>query len=160
MNAISPTIGSIINGILVSNDNRLPKSNKAVEDKDKTMDDRGSKLAQEDQKKELINLAFLLNLLDGVLETPGRILIITSNFPDKLDKALVRPGRIDVRIKFDYATTTMIKDMLKHFYELSDKAASSILVPEELNMKYSPARIIEAFCNNYNNIQAAIKSLE
>ena len=160
MNAISPTIGSIINGILVSNDNRLPKSNKAVEDKDKTMDDRGSKLAQEDQKKELINLAFLLNLLDGVLETPGRILIITSNFPDKLDKALVRPCRIDVRIKFDYATTTMIKDMLKHFYELSDKAASSILVPEELNMKYSPARIIEAFCNNYNNIQAAIKSLE
>jgi SpoVK/Ycf46/Vps4 family AAA+-type ATPase len=100
-----------------------------------------------------------LNLLDGVLETPGRILIITSNYPDKLDKALVRPGRIDVRIKFDYATTTMIKDMLKHFYELSDKSAYKIIIPDDLNMKYSPARIIEAFCNNYNDVDAAINSL-
>jgi SpoVK/Ycf46/Vps4 family AAA+-type ATPase len=161
MNAVSPVIGSIINGILVANNDRLPKSKKDVEDKDngKGIDERGAKLVQEDQKKELISLAFLLNLLDGVLETPGRILIITSNYPDKLDKALVRPGRIDVRIKFDYATTTMIKDMLKHFYELSDKAADKIIIPDELNMKYSPARIIEAFCNNYNNYEAAIKSL-
>lgn len=157
MNAISPIIGSIVNDIIVSNEARLPKIAKT--DDSKVNEERGVKLAQEDQKKELINLAFLLNLLDGVLETPGRILIITSNYPDKLDKALVRPGRIDVRIKFDYATTTMIKDMMKHFYELSDNEVAKINIPVELDMKYSPASIIEAFCNNYNDVQASIKSL-
>ena len=40
-----------------------------------------------------LNLSILLNILDGILEQPGRILFMTSNFPDKLDKALVRPGR-------------------------------------------------------------------
>lgn len=159
MGAITPSVGNCINVIIQKNETRLPKilidSNEI-----KPNDERGVKLAQEDQKKELINLSFLLNLLDGVLETPGRILIITSNYPEKLDKALVRPGRIDVRIKFDYATVNMIKDMLKHFYELDDKKAASIKIPDELNLKYSPARVIEAFCNNYNDYNAAIKSLE
>lgn len=41
-----------------------------------------------------LTLSHLLNILDGLLETPGRILIITSNHPEKLDEALVRPGTI------------------------------------------------------------------
>jgi hypothetical protein len=161
MGAISPSVGNCINAIIQQNEARLPKILKETNtNESKPNDERGVKLAQEDQKKELINLAFLLNLLDGVLETPGRILIITSNYPEKLDKALVRPGRIDVRIKFDYATVNMIKDMLKHFYDLDDKKVASIKIPDEFNLKYSPARVIEAFCNNYNDVNAAIKSLE
>lgn len=161
MGAISPSVGNCINAIIQQNEARLPKILKETNSNEsKPNDERGVKLAQEDQKKELINLAFLLNLLDGVLETPGRILIITSNYPEKLDKALVRPGRIDVRIKFDYATVNMIKDMLKHFYDLDDKKVASIKIPDEFNLKYSPARVIEAFCNNYNDVNAAIKSLE
>jgi ATP-dependent 26S proteasome regulatory subunit len=162
MGAISPSVCNCINAIIQQNEARLPKILKDTNtnsNESKPNDERGVKLAQEDQKKELINLAFLLNLLDGVLETPGRILIITSNYPEKLDKALVRPGRIDVRIKFDYATVNMIKDMMKHFYGLDDKKAASINIPDELNLKYSPARVIEVFCNNYNDVKAAIKSL-
>ena len=45
-----------------------------------------------------LNLAGLLNVLDGVVDTPERILIMTSNHPEKLDPALVRPGRIDKTI--------------------------------------------------------------
>jgi hypothetical protein len=37
----------------------------------------------------------LLNVLDGVVDTPGRIVVMTSNHPDKLDPALIRPGRIN-----------------------------------------------------------------
>ncbi|KAI2641287.1 P-loop containing nucleoside triphosphate hydrolase protein [Xylaria nigripes] len=40
----------------------------------------------------------LLNVLDGVASQEGRVVIMTSNFPEKLDEALVRPGRIDVRV--------------------------------------------------------------
>ena len=41
-----------------------------------------------------LSLAGLLNVLDGVVDSPGRIVIMTSNHPEKLDPALVRPGRI------------------------------------------------------------------
>ena len=35
-------------------------------------------------------------MLDGVVDSPGRILIMTSNHPEKLDPALIRPGRVDI----------------------------------------------------------------
>ncbi len=45
---------------------------------------------------ETLTLSGLLNAIDGVGARDNRILIITTNHPDKLDKALIRPGRIDV----------------------------------------------------------------
>jgi hypothetical protein len=39
-----------------------------------------------------LNLAGLLNVLDGVVDSPGRIIVMTTNFPDKLDPALIRPS--------------------------------------------------------------------
>lgn len=48
-------------------------------------------------KGDGITLSGLLNAIDGVWAKEGRILFITSNHPDKLDPALLRPGRIDVR---------------------------------------------------------------
>lgn len=44
----------------------------------------------------------LLNVLDGVVDTPGRIVIMTTNQVDVLDPALIRPGRIDKTILLDY----------------------------------------------------------
>ena len=51
-----------------------------------------------------INLAFVLNLIDGIRETPGRIIIITSNYYNKLDAALIRPGRIDITLNMKNAS--------------------------------------------------------
>ena len=53
------------------------------------------------KKNELsITLSELLELLDGIIEMPGRMIIFTTNHPDKLDPALIRPGRVDVNICF------------------------------------------------------------
>lgn len=46
---------------------------------------------------EEVSLGGLLNVVDGLASRENRILIMTSNHPDKLDAALLRPGRIDVR---------------------------------------------------------------
>jgi len=127
--------------------------------KDLKPEEKAQQLIMEDQKKNLINLGFLLNLLDGVLETPGRILIITSNYPDKLDKALVRPGRIDVKIEFGYSSIDMIRGMLEHFYNLSRDEANRISIPMELDYKFSPAQVIEAFCNEYRSYEAGLNNL-
>lgn len=68
-------------------------------------------------KTEKITLSDILNILDGVLETPGRIMILTSNFPDKLDKALMRPGRVDLIVEFKLCDAEHLKQMFTHFYE-------------------------------------------
>lgn len=47
--------------------------------------------------EKLVTLSGLLNAIDGLASRENRILVITSNHADKLDPALVRPGRIDVR---------------------------------------------------------------
>ena len=44
----------------------------------------------------------LLNVLDGIVDTPGRIVIMTTNLPEALDAALIRPGRIDKKIYLGY----------------------------------------------------------
>lgn len=107
---------------------------------------------------EKITLSFLLNLLDGVLETPGRILIITSNYPEKLDKALIRPGRIDLSFRFGNADNYMIKKMLKHFYEkLEIKDDREI---NKLDNKFTPAELINTLCMNYTNGENALKELK
>lgn len=43
-------------------------------------------------------LSGLLNVLDGVGSQEGRIVIMTTNKPERLDSALVRPGRVDMKV--------------------------------------------------------------
>ena len=61
-----------------------------------------------------ITLGDLLEILDGIIETPGRMIIMTSNHPEEIDEALLRPGRIDINIEFK----RMTRQDIKHMYEL------------------------------------------
>ncbi len=85
-----------------------------------------------------ITLDDILNLWDGVRETPGRILIISSNHYDKLDSALKRPGRIDIELEMGNASRQSISEMYKHFF-------SQEINPEDLEKVkdkfYTPAEI-------------------
>ena len=53
-------------------------------------------------KKDKLNLSGLLNVLDGVVDTPERIVVMTTNHPEILDPALIRPGRIDQKLLLAY----------------------------------------------------------
>ena len=44
-----------------------------------------------------VTLSGLLNALDGVASSEGRILFMTTNYLDRLDPALIRPGRVDYK---------------------------------------------------------------
>lgn len=68
-------------------------------------------------KETDITLSSLLNVLDGILESNGIIYIITTNYPEKIDKALLRPGRINFTIDFKKSNYKTIKEMLEFFYE-------------------------------------------
>ncbi|KAL8937767.1 MAG: hypothetical protein Q9211_003515 [Gyalolechia sp. 1 TL-2023] len=63
-----------------------------------------------------ISLSGLLNAMDGVASHEGRVLLMTTNFPEKLDEALIRPGRIDMKIGFTKATRTQINELFIRMY--------------------------------------------
>ena len=68
-----------------------------------------------------ITLSSLLNILDGIHSLPGRIIIFTTNCPDTLDEAFLRPGRIDLRIRFGRPTKRVMYDMMSYWYQCVDK---------------------------------------
>ena len=63
-----------------------------------------------------LTLSGLLNALDGVASTEGRITIMTTNYLDRLDKALIRPGRVDVKQLIGHATEYQLQQMYARFY--------------------------------------------
>ncbi|KAF2024384.1 P-loop containing nucleoside triphosphate hydrolase protein [Setomelanomma holmii] len=63
-----------------------------------------------------ITLAGLLNIIDGAASHEGRVLIMTTNYPEKLDSALIRPGRVDLQINFTLATREQIRDIFRRMY--------------------------------------------
>jgi len=65
----------------------------------------------------IANLADVLNLIDGLCSTHGRILIMTTNFIDKLDPALLRPGRIDLSLKMGYVNNEILTQFAHAFYD-------------------------------------------
>ncbi|KAK5191673.1 hypothetical protein LTR99_008600 [Exophiala xenobiotica] len=68
------------------------------------------------QSRSQVTLSGLLNAIDGVSSPEGHILILSTNYPDNLDDALIRPGRVDIHVEFEYATKEQIHDMFIRMY--------------------------------------------
>jgi chaperone BCS1 len=64
-----------------------------------------------------VSLSGLLNAIDGVSSQEGRILIMTTNSPESLDKALVRPGRVDMHIRFDLPSQEEMRELFLSMYK-------------------------------------------
>ena len=69
-----------------------------------------------DSHKSMISFSGILNTLDGIGRKNNQITFLTTNYKNKLDKALIRPGRIDKIITFSYATKQQIKKMFLNFF--------------------------------------------
>jgi hypothetical protein len=111
-----------------------------------------------ESSNQKITLSFLLNLFDGVLETPGRITFMTTNFINKLDKAFTRPGRIDVISKFGFAEHSQMVSIIEHRYDMK-------LTEEQVNIIYNlhpcitPAELGRILFENFDDLNGAIASL-
>ncbi len=68
------------------------------------------------ENKSCVSFSGVLNTLDGLARNSGLITFMTTNYISKLDKALVRPGRIDLKLHFDFATECQIKKMYEFFF--------------------------------------------
>ena len=99
--------------------NRIPRNGIAVfEDVDSLF----IKTIKAEDNNTFITFSNLLNILDGTgSSNNGLIHILTTNYREKLDKSLTRPGRIDQIYHFNYCDEEQIKEICNHYIELSEE---------------------------------------
>lgn len=96
-------------------------------------------------KQKSISLSALLNSLDGVFTKDSNILFMTTNYPEKIDSALIRPGRVDKVINMNVLNNVSIKKMVNHF--LTKDQQKGFVVPEN---EISAAELQEKLIHHYN----------
>lgn len=79
-----------------------------------------------------LSLSDLLNLTDGLLSTEGSIFIFTTNHIEKLDKALLRKGRMNEIIEFKLLNGTTASKMIEHHLDVKLDNLADNIKPTEL----------------------------
>ena len=116
-------------------------------------------------KKPELTMADVLEVLDGVLEMDGRMLVITTNYPEKLDAALTRPGRIDIKIHFGRCTSDSLVQMYKQFFTSPGAKNSNNILPRGYCPRlpencWTPAEVCQLLLQNVKDPRQSLKQLE
>ncbi|KAF9170467.1 hypothetical protein BGX20_008931 [Mortierella sp. AD010] len=90
------------------------------------IEDVDAAFVQRESKDAAMGITFsgLLNSVDGVSAQEGRMLCMTTNHLERLDEALIRPGRVDVRARFGKATQSQAEELFIKFYPHRPPATS------------------------------------
>ena len=157
------TIGSkyeylpLKNRILVFED--IDTAGKIVETRSIEIDkDKKDKIVVQD----VLVLGDILNALDGICEITGLVYVMTTNHIEKLDPALIRPGRITYSLELKELNRDELLEMLNYYYIENNIYEENLSVHEKLQLieqiasclqdKYTASKI-ENFCNQYNLIK-------
>jgi len=89
-------------------------------------------------EKSPLTFSGLLNALDGITNVDGHIFVLTTNFIDRLDPALIRDGRVDYKVEFPSATREQLVKMFLRFYENENGCAEEFANNVEGAMKGIP----------------------
>ena len=89
----------------------------------------------------MLTTSGLLNAVDGPGAPTGILLFMTTNNLHKLDKALIRSGRIDVRVEFKYVDDEQVKRLVRRFYGFVYKGRSEQEHVEQISSCISQAII-------------------
>jgi SpoVK/Ycf46/Vps4 family AAA+-type ATPase len=135
--------------------------------------------------KSVVNDADILTIMDGLVESSGRIIICTANDPSKIGEPFKRPGRLDEHIEFTKCTKEMVIQLLESFYgtSLSKEQVDSIKSENNyenadsnnnsdtrgnnsdtrsnnnISFKYSPAEVNKICFNNIDSLDDAIHTI-
>ena len=112
----------------------------------------------------MIGLSGILNQIDGVHNNHGMILIMTTNYPELLDEALIRDGRVDGRVDervfFDYCDYEQIYLMFKNFYNSESISLETIKSKINLNeYKIAPCNVENSMRRYFSNQIAALDDI-
>jgi chaperone BCS1 len=113
------------------------------------------------QRNDHLNLSGLLNVLDGVIDCPGRIVIMTTNHPEKLDPALVRPGRVNKKLLLSYMGASHVQQMIEYYSAttLTEEASAKLAeIMSTSSKKFTPAEVEEA-CAEFDDVDSILNGL-
>ncbi|RLN14487.1 hypothetical protein BBJ28_00006414 [Nothophytophthora sp. Chile5] len=117
--------------------------------------------ASSSSANDKLNLSGLLNVLDGVIDCPGRIVIMTTNHPEKLDPALIRPGRVNKKLMLGYMPATQVQKMLEYYFTTTCTAEQSATLNSILTTEtadpVTPAAV-EALCSEFDHIDEVLEA--
>ena len=129
---------------LIESENETKNKNKKTRGKSKSEDegDVDEIIIKSKPKFNNNNLSYFLNIIDGLNECSGRIIVMTTNKIDYLDKAIIRPGRIDIKINF---AKYELKDVCGIINKFWGKKYNIEDLKKEVDKKYTSAEIISIF---------------
>ncbi|KAL8716316.1 MAG: hypothetical protein Q9220_000221 [cf. Caloplaca sp. 1 TL-2023] len=87
-----------------------------LEDVDAAFSNRRTQSESDGYHGANVTFSGLLNALDGVASAEERVLFLTTNHVDRLDSALVRPGRVDMTVRLGEATRYQAAQLWDRFY--------------------------------------------
>lgn len=139
-----------------SNSSGLVMLSKLIVDANKQDKDQDGKKESESQ----LTLSGILNQIDGVHNNHGMILVMTTNYPERLDKALIRDGRVDERVFFDYCDYKQIHLMFKNFY--NGNSVSLETIKSKINLEeytIAPCNVENSMRRYYSDQMAALDDI-
>jgi chaperone BCS1 len=104
-----------------------------------------------------ITLSGFLNALDGVVASEERIIFMTTNHPERLDPALIRPGRVDVKEYLGHAAPYQMKEMFLRFYGGSEDRAEEFADAISSGSPVSTAFLQGLFVSNKEQPEKALE---
>ncbi|KAJ4829340.1 hypothetical protein Tsubulata_051435, partial [Turnera subulata] len=136
------------------------KSIIVIEDIDCTiqMQDRGRRGYS--QENGQLTLSGLLNFVDGLWSSCGdeRIFVFTTNYKDRLDPALLRPGRMDMHVHMSYCTPAGFKILASNYLNTQDHSLFAEIEELIKQLEVTPAEIAGELIKT-NDVDAALKGL-
>lgn len=128
-----------------------------------------------------VTLSGLLNAIDGVASVGDRVLMMTTNHPNRVDPAVTRPGRVDKMVEFGLASREMLLEMFRYIYMPlpskteragdKDEAVVNSQDAQDIQelavtfancvpaMKYSPAKILSFLIAHKHSPRVAMENV-
>ncbi|XP_022775346.1 AAA-ATPase At1g43910-like [Durio zibethinus] len=106
-----------------------------------------------------VTLSGLLNFIDGLWSSCGneRLIIFTTNHKEKLDPALLRPGRMDVHIHMGYCTPAVFRKLATTYLGIKDNKLFGCIDDLIKNVEVTPAEVAQQLMIKSDDPEAAIQ---
>lgn len=92
-----------------------------------------------------MTLSSLLNLVDGLWSSCGeeKIIVFTTNYKERLDPALLRPGRMDMHIYMGYCSPCMFRILTSNYHDVNDHPLFEKIETLIQDVEVTPATVAE-----------------
>lgn len=130
-----------------------PKGFLLIEDVDAAFSQRD----KADEHASHVTFSGLLNALDGVGAKDGQIVFLSTNHIEKLDPALIRPGRVDYRLLLGNPDRSQARRLFDRFFP--DSQYASFFAQKAIDKGLSMAALQSHLLSNRDDASAAYESL-